>query len=69
MWNKPLTVLILTVLALEDVGRKRNKEEVTMIKIRGYNQRRMFQYAEENDRTASLVREAVILLRDGYRGF
>lgn len=69
MWNKPLTVLILTVLALEEVGRKRNKEEVTMIKIRGYNQRRMFQYAEENDRTASLVREAVILLRDGYRGF
>lgn len=69
MWNKPLTVLILTVLALEEVGRKRNKEEVTMIKIRCYNQRRMFQYAEENDRTASLVREAVILLRDGYRGF
>lgn len=69
MWNKPLTVLILTVLALEEVGRKRNKEEVTTIKIRGYNQRRMFQYAEENDRTASLVREAVILLRDGYRGF
>ena len=57
------------MLALEEVGRKRNKEEVTMIKIRGYNQRRMFQYAEENDRTASLVREAVILLRDGYRGF
>lgn len=69
MWNKPLTVLILTVLALEEVGRKRNKEEVTTIKIRGYNQRRMFQYAEENDRTASLVREAVILLRDGYQGF
>lgn len=69
MWNKPLTVPILTVLALEEVGRKRNKEEVTMIKICCYNQRRMFQYAEEDDRTASLVREAVILLRDGYRGF
>lgn len=69
MWNKPLTVLILTVLALEEVGRKRNKEEVTMIKICCYNQPRMFQYAEEDDRTASLVREAVILLRDGYRGF
>ena len=68
MWNKPLTVLILTVLALEEVGRKRNKEEVTMIKICCYNQCRLFQDAEK-DRTASLVRVAVILLHDGYRGF
>ena len=57
------------MLVLEVAGRKRSREEeATMIKICWYNRCGMFQY-DKNDRTASLVRVAVILFSDEYRGF
>lgn len=57
------------MLVLEVARRKRSREEeATMIKICWYNRCGMLQY-DKNDRTVSLVRVAVILFCDGYRGF